>query len=80
MKLDNRRLEQIVRFLNLEKIMVKQITELTLFPIVTDEEFEGRLEILKENFKGVIFRVVEEGEYKHVEINVPKPLTSNGSS
>jgi len=78
MNLDQNTIHKIGQFLNLEKIVVRQKVELLLFRNENDEEFDEKLEFLKEKFKNVIFTIVEKGELSNGEIDVSGPRRLNG--
>lgn len=78
MNLDQNVIHKIGQFLNLEKIVVRQKVELLLFRNENDEEFDEKLDFLKEKFKNVIFTIVEKGELGNGEIDVSGPRRLNG--
>ena len=78
MNLDQNIIHKIGQFLNLEKIVARQKIELLLFRNENDEEFDEKLEFLKEKFKNVIFTIVEKGELSNGEIDVSGPRRLNG--
>jgi len=72
-------IDKIIRFLNLEKITVKQKFELLLFPTKIDNEFDEKIKFLeKELGCDVTIKIVDEGVYKNVKNNISIQSSRNG--
>lgn len=67
MELNNESIEKIGKFLNLEKIMVRQRIELLLYVNEENEDFIEKIDFLKTMYKNVIFNVVKKGELPDVK-------------
>lgn len=60
--IDKNTLNQISLYLDLEKMSVSQKIEILCFPKNNDDDFNKRLEEIKNDFKGIDFKVVHEIE------------------
>ena len=67
MELNNETIQKIGKFLNLEKIMVRQRIELLLYVNEENEDFIEKINFLKTMYKNVIFNVVKKGELPDVK-------------
>lgn len=68
MVLDEYKINQIIQILNLERIKLIQKLEIWLYPNQINEEFIKNLESIKKEFNhNIVFKIVEEGEYKDVQ-------------
>ncbi len=77
--IDQNQLNQIVQFLNLEKIVVRQKIELYGFPKERTEEFEKKLEIVKKQLgNNVDLKIVNEGEIVNDNIELPAESGPDG--
>lgn len=82
MNLDDNIIRKIGQFLNLEKIVVRKKVELLLFKNENEnnQEFDEKVEALREKFKDVIFTIVEKGELTNVENKLSGASGINGST
>ena len=66
MVVNEENINRIVKFLNLEKIVVKQRFELLIYPTKVDNELDEKIEFLKKELGyDVTIKIVEEGDHKN---------------
>jgi hypothetical protein len=77
--MDQNQLNQIVQFLNLEKILIRQRVELYCFPKEQTEDFQKKLEMVKKELgNSVDLKIVNEGEIINDNIELPAESSTNG--
>ena len=77
--MDQNQLNQIVNFLNLEKIVVRQKIELYCFPKEQSEDFHKKVEMIKKDLgNSVDLKIVNEGELINDNIELPDESGTDG--
>ena len=77
--IDQNRLNQIVNFLNLEKIVVREKLEVYCFPKEQTEDFYKKVEMVKKDLGNSIdLKIVNEGELINDNIELPVESCTNG--